>query len=379
MGDAQPRGRAKADEQIDPQRRIGHGEHQHEPADGNNPARLHLGRQLADNGHLKEQDEAAGGERESRRLGRVAHQRLEKLWHQHHTGEQHDPQHEHHEVGRQKAEIAEEAHFDDRSGVKPLPDHEDSEAHEGHDREGRNEVGSEPIVLLTSVQHHLQGADAQHEQAHAHVVQSNTGPPSPEEVGRILDELQNQQEREEAHREVDKKDPAPGIVVGNEAAQRRSDRGSHDRGQPVEREGEAPLLRREHVGKDGLRHWLEPAATGPLDDARDDEAPEGRSQPAEQRTHGEEDEARREEPLATEGAGEPATDRQHDGVGNEIGREHPGALIVAGPEITRHVRQGHVGNAGVEDLHEGGQGHDDRDQPRVVARTPGGFPAGSGE
>ena len=63
--------------------------------------------------------------------------------------------------------------------------------------------------------------------------------------------------------------------------------------------------------------------------------------------------------------GEPAADRQDDGVGDQIRRQHPGALVVARAKVARHVRQRHVGDARVEDLHERGQRDDNGNQPRI--------------
>ena len=77
-----------------------------------------------------------------------------------------------------------------------------------------------------------------------------------------------------------------------------------------------------------------------------------------------------EEALAAERSREPAADGQNDGVRDQIGSQHPGAFVVAGAQVSGHVRQGHVGDAGVEHLHEGGQRDDDGDQPGIVLGLP---------
>ena len=78
-----------------------------------------------------------------------------------------------------------------------------------------------------------------------------------------------------------------------------------------------------------------------------------------------------EEALSAKQAGQPAADRKDDSVGNQIRREHPGALIVAGAEAPRHVWQSHIGDAGVEHLHERGHRHHHGDEPGIVFRPPG--------
>ena len=68
--------------------------------------------------------------------------------------------------------------------------------------------------------------------------------------------------------------------------------------------------------------------------------------------------------------GEPAADRQNDGIRDQIGGQHPRALVVARAQIPGHVRQGHVGDAGVEHLHEGCQRHNHGNQPGIVLGPP---------
>ena len=62
---------------------------------------------------------------------------------------------------------------------------------------------------------------------------------------------------------------------------------------------------------------------------------------------------------------------QHDGVGDEIGSEDPGALILPGREAAGDVRQGDVGDGSVEHFHESRQRNRDGDDPGIYGRTPG--------
>ena len=62
-----------------------------------------------------------------------------------------------------------------------------------------------------------------------------------------------------------------------------------------------------------------------------------------------------EEGLPAEPAGEKGARREAHGVGDQIGRHHPGGLVVADPHVAGDVGQHHVGDRGVDHLHEGGE------------------------
>ena len=72
------------------------------------------------------------------------------------------------------------------------------------------------------------------------------------------------------------------------------------------------------------------------------------------------------EALAADHIGQPAAHRQHDGVGDQISGDDPGALVDAGAEAAGDVAQRDVGDRGVEHDHEGGDRDDDGDEPRVA-------------
>ena len=69
--------------------------------------------------------------------------------------------------------------------------------------------------------------------------------------------------------------------------------------------------------------------------------------------------------------------RKNDGIGHQIGRQHPGALVVAGAKAAGHVRQSHIGDAGVEHLHERGHRDHNRDEPGIEFRPPQFFHGGT--
>ena len=61
--------------------------------------------------------------------------------------------------------------------------------------------------------------------------------------------------------------------------------------------------------------------------------------------------------LAADAARDPARGGQHDGIRDQIAGEHPGGFVGGRREAAGDVRQGDVGDGGVEHHHEGGQHH----------------------
>ena len=224
----------------------------------------------------------------------------------------------------------------------------------------------EPVVALTFVEKDLERGEADAEQADADVVELQpVGQRLPDQVRRIEDHRRRQCEREDADRDVDEEDPAPGVVVGDPAAQRRPDHRRHDHAHAVERHRDALLFAREALDQNGLGDRLQRSAAQALQHAKEDQRAERRRHAAEQRTDGEDADARHVEALPAEQGREPAAQRQHDRVGDEIRRQHPGRFVDAGREVAGDVRQRDVRDAGVEHFHERRQQHDAGDQPGI--------------
>jgi hypothetical protein len=74
-----------------------------------------------------------------------------------------------------------------------------------------------------------------------------------------------------------------------------------------------------------------------------------------------------EQTLASEPAGEKAGRRRHDRGGDDIGRQHPVDLILAGRDAALDIWQRDVGDRGVERLHDGGEDHADGDRRAMAA------------
>src|SRR5436305_814066 len=96
---------------------------------------------------------------------------------------------------------------------------------------------------------------------------SNFGASAPETGNRIISDAVGQVEGENYHANIQEKDPAPGVVVDDPAADGGTDgrRGYHR--DTVNGKGHGALLRPEGVGEDGLFAGLESSACRPLQHA----------------------------------------------------------------------------------------------------------------
>jgi len=75
---------------------------------------------------------------------------------------------------------------------------------------------AEPVLELAAVQHHLQGADADAQCAEAEEIETAAPP-----ALAFLDRSENTDKRKDADRNVDIEHPAPGIILGQPAAEYR--------------------------------------------------------------------------------------------------------------------------------------------------------------
>jgi hypothetical protein len=97
----------------------------------------------------------------------------------------------------------------------------------------------EPVLQLAAIEHQLQRADPQAQRQ------------EPNEIERLAmhvagpaNKNQNTQRAQHADRQVDEEDPAPAVVVGQPAAERRPHDRAKDRADAEHRHGMAVALRR---------------------------------------------------------------------------------------------------------------------------------------
>ena len=282
-----------------------------------------------------------------------------------HTHDEHD------ELGHAHVALGEEAQVEYGVFDGELAIDEDGQPDDRDDAAGDDEAGAEPVVFLALVEHGLQGADGDDEQAESPVVDGELALADGGEVRRVFHDAVGEVERQDADRDIDEEDPAPTVVVDDPAADGGAEHRRHHHGHAIDGESHAALGGGKGVGEYGLLAGLQAAAGRSLEHAEEDQHAEGGRQAAKQRGGGEKENAGHVKALAADAVGDPAAQGEHDGVGDEVAGEHPGGFIAAGGERAADVGHGHVGDGGVERLHEGGEGDGDGDEPGIGARPPG--------
>ena len=176
-----------------------------------------------------------------------------------------------HEHGGADVALGEEAQVEDGMLDVELAPDEDGQADGGDDRAGDDEAGAEPVVFLALVEHGLQRADGDDEQAQAPVIDALLALADFGQIRRVFDDAVGEVERQDADRNVDEEDPAPTVVVDDPAADGGAEHGSEHHRHAVNGEGHAALFRREGVGQDGLLAGLQAAAGRALQHAEEDQ------------------------------------------------------------------------------------------------------------
>ena len=190
------------------------------------------------------------------------------------------------------------------------------------------------------------------------------------EPGRIFDQNKDEEGRDDADRNVGEENPAPVVGVGDDAAEGRPQHRRDDGRDRGDAKGRAALFRRKGVEDDRLLVRLQAAAEEALQQPEDDELRQAVGDAAQKRADREHRDADQEIALAADHRAEPAGDGQHDAVGDEIGGQRPGRLVVARRQAAGDMRQRDIDDRRVEDLHEGRERHDDGDGPWVARGPP---------
>ena len=234
-------------------------------------------------------------------------------------------------------------------------------------------AGAEPVLLLALVEREFEQADADRYSGQAGEVDRVAALHAGFDLRWVFDHLVGEVERNQANGDVDEEDPVPVVVVGDPAAEGGADGGRDDDSHAVDGEGLAAFFDGEGVGENGLFAGREAAAAEALQDAGDDQEPEAGREAAERRADGEHDDADHVEAFAADAVRKPAGDGQNDGGGDEVAGQHPGGLVLRCADRARDMRQGDVGDGGVEHLHERGERNRQGNQPGVMLRFPHGF------
>ncbi len=300
-------------------------------------------------------------------MRRVIEQGLKILRKQDDAGVEAEANQRHQEHSDGEGTVFERAQIDDGVVDGHLADDEGDQSGDAAECLDANIARAEPILALAGVEQNLQRSQAEGEQADAPEI--DAGIALALEVRRIVDEARHHHQREDADGNVEVEDPAPGVVVGDPAAEGGADDGRDDDAESVGGHRLAVFLLREGLQQDGLGEGLQTASGEPLQDAEDDELGETAGHAAEQGSNGESGDTGQQHSAASEVAGQPPGHGQDDGVGDQVGGDDPGAFFVGGAEISGDVRDGDIDDRGVQNLHECGEHHGDGHDPRIDRRA----------
>ena len=233
-------------------------------------------------------------------MGGIAQHGLHEERKQHGAAEQRKSQHEHQEIGGSECPVGEKVQVDDRIFLPPLPvDQKQQRAGCDH-RQHHDKVRLEPVVALSFIQDNLQRAQTQGHQTQANVVDLGFRKLLALHLRRVVNETRGQCQRKNSDGNIQQKNPAPGEIVGNPAAESGTNRGrQHDR-KAVHGEGHAAFGGCKSVRQNGLLAGLQTAASGALQDAEENQHAKIRRQSAEERTDGEDGDAAHVETLASD-------------------------------------------------------------------------------
>jgi len=355
---------------------IGEGAAEREEPESDEEPGLHVRQEPADDRDQEQDQDRARGEDEAG-VGRgIAELLLRELRDQDRARIKNGADHENHHRAEREIAIAENAEIDHRVLGDGQPHRRPDQPDRGEKAEGADHRVGEPVIVLAAIEHDLETADAERDQRDADIIDAAAAPALGLHPGRILDQRADRQKGDDADRHVDQEHPAPGVIIGDPAAQSRPDDGREDGRDGDHRKGAPALRGLEGIENDRLLIGLQAAAEKPLHQPEDDDLRERGRNAAKEGADREGGDADHEIALAPDHPPEPAGNRQDDAVGDEIGGERPGGVVIARRHRAGDVRQADIDDGGVDDLHERRHGDDDRDRPRVGARAPGGVTGG---
>ena len=195
-------------------------------------------------------------------------------------------------------------------------------------------------------------------------------------IARVRQIADRHQQREHADRHVDVEHRAPGIGLGEIAAERGPHHRRHHDAETENGQRLAGAVAREDIEQDGLAQGHERRAEHALRQAEQHHALEVPRQAAQGRGGDEADNGGEQKPPSPEPFGEIAGERHHHGGGDDIRGQHPGDLVGGRAERAQHMRDRHVDDGDVEHFQHRGQHHgdDERDRRPFGTAARGGGP-----
>src|SRR5438270_4835483 len=168
-----------------------------------------------------------------------------------------------------------------------LPNHGQEQSGNGHSEKSSDERTFKPASALAAIKRNLEAGKSDGDQQNTDIVDlqlagTSSGFYFPLELRWIRDDAAGEQKRNQPNRNVDEEHPAPGKAIGDPAAERRADRGRSNNCHAVKSEGCRTLVRRKCIHEDCLLDRCEPASADSLEDTKEDQQPQARSQTAHQ-------------------------------------------------------------------------------------------------
>ena len=127
-------------------------------------------KQISNQRHEQHDGESAGEKSHARALRRIPQQGLHKQRQQQSAGEQGKAQHEHHQIGRGEVSVFEQMQIYDGIFMPPLPDGHEHKRRYADQCQSDDEIRLEPVIALAFIEHNLQSAEAERDQAQADIV-----------------------------------------------------------------------------------------------------------------------------------------------------------------------------------------------------------------
>ncbi len=157
----------------------------------------------------------------------------------------------------------------------------------------------------------------------------------------------------DADRDVDEEDPLPGEQVGEDPAHQDACGSAEAADGTPGAERDVPLTALgERAGQDRERRRSDGRGAEALERAGADQRHLVPGQAAEQRSHGEDDEAGHEDPLAAEDVRQAAAQQHESAEDQRVGADHPLQVLLREAKVFLDRRKGHVDDGDVEHHHE---------------------------
>ena len=180
----------------------------------------------------------------------------------------------------------------------------------------------------------------------------------------LVDEPHAKDQREDADRHVDEEDPVPADPLGQESAGKQTQRTAarDDKREDAHRLGALDRLLK--LGDDdGDDHPRRERATKALEEPTDDEVIGALGEPAADRRHRKQEDAREEDLAAADQVAEATGNQEEASVRDQVRVDHPGQVGLGKTKVALHVGQRHVDDGGVDHDHQLPEADDDQRGP----------------